>query len=164
MELRIRCSIYSGNSPQRSVSNFGGAPKFLLSKNVFENFIEHGFTIKEMSVLLGISPPTVSRRMDEFNLKKINFCDVDENQLDYEIIQLTEEFPYCGELMIREILRQKGFHVQRYRIRESVHRVCKSNVEARKKEDFTGVFIMYKAQIICEILTLTTNLCVGISS
>ena len=35
--------------------------------------------------------------------------------------------------MIREILRQKGFHVQRYRIRESVHRVCKSNVAARKK-------------------------------
>ena len=32
MKLRIRCSIYCGNSPQRSVSNFVGAPKFLLSK------------------------------------------------------------------------------------------------------------------------------------
>ena len=69
MKLRIRCSIYSGNSPQRSVSNFGGPPKFLLSKNVFENFIEHGFTIKEMSALLGISPRTVYSRMDEFNFK-----------------------------------------------------------------------------------------------
>ena len=87
-----------------------------------------------MSALLGISERTVYRRMGEFNLKKINFSDVDENQLDHEIIQITEEFPYCGELMIREmILRQKGFHVQRYRIRESVHRVCKSNVAARKK-------------------------------
>ena len=55
MNLRIRCSIYSGSSPQRSVSNFGSAPKFLLSKNVFENFIERSFTIKEMSALLGIS-------------------------------------------------------------------------------------------------------------
>ena len=36
--------------------------------------------------------------------------------------------------------------------------------EPEKKEDFTGVFIMYKTQIICGILTLTTNLCVGISS
>ena len=87
-----------------------------------------------MSALLGISERTIYRRMGEFNLKKINFSDVDENQLDHEIIQITEEFPYCGELMIREmILRQKGFHVQRYRIRESVHRVCKSNVSARKK-------------------------------
>ena len=34
MKLKIRCSIYSGNSPQRKVSNFGGAPKFLLSKNM----------------------------------------------------------------------------------------------------------------------------------
>ena len=93
MKLRIRCSIYSGNSPQRSVSNFGGAPKFPLSKNVFENFIEHGFTIKEMSALLGIYARTVYRRMDEFNFKKINFSDVDENQLDHEIIQITEEFP-----------------------------------------------------------------------
>ena len=105
MSLRIRCSIYSRNCPQRSVSNFGGAPKFLLSKSVFENFVEHGFTIKEMSVLLGISPRTVYRTMDEFDLKKINFSDVDENQLDHEIVQITEEFPHCGEFMIREILR-----------------------------------------------------------
>ena len=135
MKLRIRCSIYSGNSPQRSVCNFCGAPKFLLSKNAFENFIEQGFTIKEMSALLGISPRRVYRRMDEFNFKKIHFSDVDENQLDDEIIQITEEFPNCGELMIREISegRQKGFHVQMYRNRESVHRVCKGNVGARKK-------------------------------
>ena len=102
-------------------------------KNLFENFIEHGFTIKEMSALLGISARTVYIRMDGFNFKKINYSDVDENQLYHEIIQTTEEFPYCGELMIREILRQKGFHVQRYRICESVHRVCKNNVAARQK-------------------------------
>ena len=65
-----------------------------------------------MSALLGISERTVYRRMSKFNFKKINFSDVDENQLDHEIIQITEEFPYCGELMIREILRQMGFHVQ----------------------------------------------------
>ena len=59
MKLRIRCSIYSRNSLQRKVSNFRGAPKFLLSKNIFENFIEHGFTIKEMSALFGISARTV---------------------------------------------------------------------------------------------------------
>ena len=35
--------------------------------------------------------------------------------------------------MIREILRQKGFHAQRYRVRESVHRVCKSDMAARQK-------------------------------
>ena len=66
-----------------------------------------------MSALLGISERTVCRRMDGFNLKNISFIDVDENQLDHEIIQITEEFPYCAEPMIREILRQKGFHVQR---------------------------------------------------
>ena len=58
-----------------------------------------------MSALLGISERTVYRRMDEFNLKNINFSDVDKNQPDHEIIQITEEFPYCGELMIREILK-----------------------------------------------------------
>ena len=104
-----------------------------MSKNVFENFIEHGFTLKEMSALLGISARTIYRRIDEFNLKKINFSDTDKNQLDHEIVQITEEFPYCGELMIRETLRQKRFHLQRYKIHESVHRVCKSNVTARQK-------------------------------
>ena len=38
-----------------------------------------------------------------------------------------------------EILRQKGFHVQRYRIRESVHRVCKSNVAARRVYNVQGL-------------------------
>ena len=110
-----------------------GPQNLFCQKYIFENIIEYGFTIKEISALLGISERTFYRRMDEFNLKKINFSEVDENQLDHEIIQITEEFPYYGELMIREILGQEGFHVRRYRIRESVHRVCKSNVAARKK-------------------------------
>ena len=66
--------IYNGNSFQRSVSNFGMAPKFLLSKVIFENFIEYGLTIKEMSALLGISEQTVYRK-DEFNFKKINYSE-----------------------------------------------------------------------------------------
>ena len=40
----------------------------------------------------------------------------------------------------REILREKGFHVQRYRIFESVHRVCKSHVAARKKRRHVNNF------------------------
>lgn len=99
------------NSPQISVTNIGGVPKFLLSKNVFINFIADGFTIKQMSGLLGISEQIVYKRMDEFNAKKINFSDVDESQLDHEIVQTTKEFPCCGEFIIREILRQKLFHV-----------------------------------------------------
>ena len=164
MKLRIRCSIYSDNSPQRSASNCGGAPKFLLSKNIFANFIEYGFTIKEMSALLGISERTVYRRMSKFNFKKINFSDVDENQLDHEIIQITEEFPYCGELMIREILRQMGFHVQSTEFVRVFTGYAKVMWQPEKKEDFIGVFIMSKVQIICGILTPTTNLWVGISS
>ena len=50
------------------------APKFLLSKIIFENFIEYGLTIKEMSALLGISEQTVYKK-DEFNFKKINFSE-----------------------------------------------------------------------------------------
>ena len=64
MKSRIRCSNYISNSPQRSVSNFGGAPKLILPKNIFENFIEYDFAIKEMSALLGISERTVYSRMD----------------------------------------------------------------------------------------------------
>ena len=77
---------------------------FFLSKNRFENCLEHGFTIKEMSALLGVFERTVYRRIEKFDLKKINFNDVNENQRDKKIIQITEKFPYCGELMIREIL------------------------------------------------------------
>ena len=66
--------------------------------------------------------------------------------------------------MIREILRQKGFHVQSCIIRESVHRVCKGNVAARKKGRLHGR--VYNGQGPYHLWHIDTNrnFCVGLLS
>ena len=46
--------------------------------------------------------------------------------------QVAQDFPYCGENMVRQIVSQSGIRVTRSRIRDSIHRVDHDGAEARK--------------------------------
>ena len=45
----------------------------------------------------------------------------------------TEEFPRCGKNMIGQIIRRKGHAVQRFRLRESLHRVDAAGKSERSR-------------------------------
>ena len=61
--------------------------------------------------------------MSLFGLNKSDFTDISDLELDQHIENITEEFPYCGESLIKQFLIEKGIIVQRMRIRDSLHRV-----------------------------------------
>ena len=42
-------------------------------------------------------------------------------------------YPFCGEIMLRELLKGRDFNVERYRLRDSIHRVNGFGAQARKK-------------------------------
>ena len=46
-----------------------------------------------------------------------------DNQRDLEVLAITNDYPFCGEIMPRELLKGRGFNVERYRLRDSIHRV-----------------------------------------
>ena len=59
--------------------------------------------------------------MTEHDLKIRDFSRVSDNQLDLEVLALTNDYPFCGEIILRELLKGRGFDVERYRPRNSIH-------------------------------------------
>ena len=97
--------------------------KFFIPKIFLENFIQEGFTVREISAIAGVSERTIYRRMTEYDLKIRDFSKVSDNQLDLEVLALTNDYPFCEEIMLRELLKGRGFNVERYHLRDSIHRV-----------------------------------------
>ena len=56
-------------------------------------------------------------------LAKLDFSEITDQQLDINVSKIVEDFPFCGENMIKQLLLGKGIKVQRPRMRESIHRL-----------------------------------------
>ena len=133
MAIRVACTTYGGQAPQRRLGENGGAPQFVIGRSLLENFLQEDFTIKEIASMLAVSERTVYRRMQSLGLSKLNFSEISDDDLDRQMEKLTKDFPYCGEKMLRELLREKGVHVQRMRLRDSLHRVDDVGVSSRRR-------------------------------
>ena len=107
--------------------------KFVIPKIFLENLIQEGFTVREISTIAGVSERTIYRRMTEYDLKITDFYRVPDNQLDLEVLPLANVHPFCGKIMLRKLLKDRGFNVERYGLRDSIYRVNDFGVQARKK-------------------------------
>jgi hypothetical protein len=132
MRLRTECVRYGPAKPLR-VNNKCGSPQFEIPKCFIENALENNFKITEISKLLSVSERTVYRRMSEYGLTKMNSIDIDDSELDLKVGETMKEFPLCGENMLRQMLIQKGVKVQRWRLRDSIHRVDEEGVNERRR-------------------------------
>ena len=141
--LRIACSTFGSYTPKRGCHT----NKFVIPKNFLENLIQEGFTVRETSAIAGVSERTIYKRMAEYDLKIRDFSKVSDDQLDLEVLALTNDCPFCGEIMLRELLKGRGFNVERCRLRDSIHRVNGFGTQARKKGGLRQGFIMLKVQI-----------------
>ena len=132
MTLRSKCSTFSSEIPTKKF-NTGGAPKFKIPKATLNDLLDEGFTVKEVSSLLGVSERTIYRRMQEFDIHVRDFDDISDDLLDGNLLPLIKDFPNCGENMLSELLKNNGVKVQRERVRESIHRIYIDGVKQRKK-------------------------------
>ena len=87
----------------------------------------------DISAIAGVSERTICRRMAEYDLKIKDLSRVSDNQIDLEVLTLTSGYPFCGEIILTELLNGRGFNVERYRLRDSIHHVNDFGVPARKK-------------------------------
>jgi transposase InsO family protein len=132
MSLRTRCCGKGSQKPQRFVVS-AGAPKFSIPKTVLKNLIDDGCQIKEISDILCVSERTIYRRMDEYGLKKLEFSEISDEELDFNVLNLIQQFPNNGEVMLRELLKGDKIQVSRERLRESLSRVDSQGKDSRKK-------------------------------
>ena len=124
MHLRISCSTFVSYTPKRGCHT----SKFVIPKIFLENLIKGGFTVREISAIAGISERTIYKPMTEFDLKIRDLFKVSDNQLDLELLA----YPFCGEIVLRELLKDLSFNVERYRLRDTIHRVSDFGAQARK--------------------------------
>ena len=130
MKLRMACSMFECQTPHRQEVG-PGAPAFDIPKLILEGHLEEGFKIREMASMLSVSESTVYRRMQGYGLSSLDFSIICYDELDRHILEISKEFPFCGEGMMQFILRQKGIKVQRIRL--GIHRVDQDGAQERKK-------------------------------
>ena len=122
MKLRLECCTYGGHRRERKRAGCG-APEFDIPKSVLEGHLEEGFTIKEISSVLSVSERTVYCRIERYRLRSLNFSNISDDDLDRNVRQISEDFPFCGESVLKFLLAERGVKVQRMRLIDSVHRI-----------------------------------------
>lgn len=115
MNLRTECLTFGNKKPEKQWKNSAGPPQFQIAKDTLENLLNTGFQIQEIAQLLSVSESTVYRRMQSYGLSKVHFTLIDDDDLTNTVKDVIKEFPYCGESMLNEILRQKNIVVSNSR-------------------------------------------------
>ena len=83
MTLRLKCLTFGSNPPPRKPGTQGcGATEYFISKSVLEVYLEDGFKIKNIALLLSVSESTVYRRMGRYSLSQLQFTEITEGDLD----------------------------------------------------------------------------------
>ncbi|KAH3734405.1 hypothetical protein DPMN_040845 [Dreissena polymorpha] len=113
MKLKTACVQFGSRKPPKSDSK-AGLHYFTIPKEILDDMLDIGFTIKEISALFAISESTVYRRMTAYGPKKYNFTDVSDELLIETVMKLTKQYQRCGEKMLREILRLKNIRVNKF--------------------------------------------------
>ena len=133
MALRVECSKYGPVKPQRRKLNQCRAPQFDIPRAVLECYIDQNFKISETGKILCVSESTIYRRMRQFGLSKVDFSDIPDEHLDRNIKEITLEFPHSGEGLLKQVLLMRNIKVQRWRLRDSLHRVDSEGIALRSR-------------------------------
>jgi len=131
MNLRLKCCIYGRQKPEKKRVGCG-APEFDIPKSILVDHLEEDFTIEEISCMLSVSERTIYRRMERYGLSALNFSNISDDELDQHVAEASKDFPFCGEQMLKFLLKERGIKVQRMRLRDSIHRVDQEGVKERK--------------------------------
>ena len=71
--------------------------------------------------------------MRQYGISKSDFSDLSNEEIDNYVGKIVLEFPKCDETLLRQLLKQKGVKIQRWRLRDSLHRIDLNGLKERKK-------------------------------
>ena len=106
-----------------------GRPLIQVNTDEIKELRMLGFTWTKIAKMLKISRQTLYRRLEGSDL--MGYSDITDQELHGIIRSHQSTHPNDGENMITGYLVSLGMHMQRRRIRESIHRVDHTGVEDR---------------------------------
>ena len=109
-----------------------GRPSFDINIDQIVNLRDYHFKLKEIALILSISRTTIWRRLKEHGIDTtFRASDISQDSLNEKVKQLKDSHPLAGERMIIGFLRAEKIHVQRWKVRESIHTVDPANCATR---------------------------------
>ena len=109
--------------PYNTVRSGGrGRPRIVLNVEHIELLRSCGYTWNEVADALQVSRATIWRRLRESGLDMQRYSDISDDELDMIVGRFQSENPNYGQQLLIGHLKAQGIHVQRCRLRESVHR------------------------------------------
>lgn len=102
-----------------------GRPRLHVSEELLGTLHSQvGFSWSQIARDLGISESTIRRRRRLFQMPSQQvFSNIENSVLDRLVREILDVTPRIGYRLIQGALRQRGLHVQRRRVLESLHRV-----------------------------------------
>ena len=105
-------------------NNSRGRPALQIDFEQVKLLREYHFTWEKIASILGIHRSTLYRRLQKENLDfELAYTNITDEELDKEIADIKKNHPLAGERMMIGFLRGKNYHLQRQRVRDSIHRV-----------------------------------------
>ena len=104
-------------------SDAAGRPRIRVNIDTVEFLRSCGYTWNQAAHALQVSRSTLWRQLKEADYEINKYTDISDDELDSIIAQIQRESPNCGLQLMYGYLRDRGVHVQRYRLRESALRI-----------------------------------------
>jgi hypothetical protein len=111
------------------VENFSGLKWILVYRNVVGHI--HGLTL--VAVLDQIVYCYMHFAASSYLTYAVQYFHFVYDVLFLEVGKTVKEFPFCGENMIMQLLKQRGFRVQRWRLRDALYTLDETGIQERKK-------------------------------
>ena len=103
-------------------SSFPGRPRIVLNIDTIEFLRGCGYKWSEVAAALQVSRSTIWRRLRDAGIQLNKYTDISEDELDSIVAHLQTQYPNRGQEMLYGYLLDRGIHVQRYRLQDSVAR------------------------------------------
>ena len=111
-----------------------GRPAIRITEPELRNLLELHFSQVEIAKLYGCCARTIRRRILEYGLQEIiKYSYIDDQDLDNIVVNFVADFPCAGQKTLAGFLYSQGYHIQRWRIRDSMLRVDPWGVEQRTR-------------------------------
>ena len=111
-------------------SNVRGRPRFTIPNNIISGLHRIHRSWQQVSNDIGVSYRTLLRRRHENGMTvnstrgpRRSYSNINTDQLCQQVSHILQILPNAGETFVLGALRQRGVHIQRYRVREAIRLV-----------------------------------------
>lgn len=110
-------------TPPTTLSGHPGRPRYTITIEQIYHCVSIGMTWQRIASCFGINRRTLYRHRQALGLQPLRYAVLSNHDLDRTVTHILQNTPNAGEVYVLGSLRARGIRVQRWRVRQSLHRV-----------------------------------------